>query len=185
MIIISLAERKEDLLQVHQLNKANLKGSLDREEREREGFLTWLYELPLLEQLHEMSPAVLAKEGEKVVGYALAATPEAAAFHPDLAGMIAHVNTLPYKGRPLGELSYYIMGQICIHKAYRGLGLFGRLYQKHRDVYGAKYSLLVTEVSAANLRSCAAHQKTGFETIAAYTDAYDTWNVVVWDWQQD
>ncbi len=57
------------------------------------------------------------------------------------------------------------------------------LFKKHKELYSGKYELLVTEISTKNYRSLKAHEKVGFTTIHTYTDALDSWNVVVWDWR--
>ena len=76
------------------------------------------------------------------------------------------------------------MGQVCIDKAYRGKGVFSMLYEQHKQSYSKHYQMLVTEISVHNYRSQRAHEKVGFKTIHTYTDAMDSWNLVVWDWRQ-
>ena len=97
--------------------------------------------------------------------------------------MIDNLETIDYKGKPLLAYSYYVMGQVCIDKEYRGKGIFSMLFQKHKEIYSDQYELLVTEISTKNLRSQKAHEKVGFTTIYTYTDTVDEWNVVVWDWR--
>ena len=97
--------------------------------------------------------------------------------------MIDNLETLSFNGKPLSSFSFYIMGQVCIDKDYRGKGIFNILFQKHKEVYSNAYELLVTEISTSNYRSLKAHEKIGFTTIYTYSDALDEWNVVVWDWQ--
>ena len=182
MIITTVTSEKE-LDEIHALNKASLKFNLSEEEKKQEGFVTWLYSPELLRQMHSLQPSIIAKDGDRVVGYALVTPREARAFHTDLETMINHTQDIPYKGLPLIEHNYYIMGQICIDKDYRGKGLFRLLYEKHKELYSGKYDMLVTEVSTNNKRSQAAHEKVGFVTINTYPDAEDEWNVVVWDWR--
>ena len=174
----------DELLQIHQLNRENLKGNISQQEQEEQGFVTWLYPVSLLRQIHELAPSVIVKDGNKVVGYALVTPLEAGSFHPDLQVMMDHLEQLVYKGKPLAEYRYYIMGQVCIDKEYRGKGVFKMLFEKHREIYGNSYDLLVTEVSSSNYRSQKAHEKVGFTTIHTYSDALDEWNVVVWDWTE-
>jgi GNAT superfamily N-acetyltransferase len=87
-----------------------------------------------------------------------------------------------YEGKPLMSFQFYLMGQVCIHKNYRGKGVFPLLFQQHKISYGREYDLLVTEISAKNQRSLKAHEKVGFKNIFAYSEGIDEWNVVVWNW---
>jgi hypothetical protein len=101
----------------------------------------------------------------------------------ELESMFQGFDTLQWKGRPVNEYAYYVMGQICIDKGYRGQGLFERLYHKHKDVYQSEFDFIITEVATRNQRSLKAHLRIGFETIDTYTDNLDEWAVVVWDWK--
>lgn len=184
MLQAVLVTTKEELQQINALNQQNLKQNITTEERDKEGFLTWLYPLPLLEQMQNLAPSVVVKNKDIIAGYALTTLKEAAPFHPDLQNMFESLSHLQYNGRPLFSYSFYCMGQICVAKEYRGMGIVKSLYQKHKEAYGQQFDLLVTEISTSNLRSQKAHEKIGFKTIYTYSDAKDEWNVVVWDWQQ-
>jgi len=173
----------DELLQIHELSRENLKGNISEEEQEKQGFVTWLYPVSLLQQMHAIASGIIAKNDDTVVGYALVTPVEAGSFHPDLKRMIDNLEPLNYKGKPLSSYSYYVMGQVCIDKNYRGKGIFNMMFQKHKELYSGNYELLVTLISTTNYRSQKAHEKVGFTTIHTYTDALDSWNVVVWDWR--
>ena len=183
MLYATEVSSEDELLQIHALNRENLKGNLSMQEQEEQGFVTWLYPFALLQQMHALAPSVIVKDEEKVVGYALVTPMEAGTFHPDLQMMIDKLETLNYKEKPLPSYSYYIMGQVCIEKHYRGKGVFNMLFQQHKALYRDKYHLLVTEISTSNYRSQKAHEKVGFATVHTYRDVLDEWNVVVWDWR--
>ena len=173
----------DELMQINKLNQKNLKLNVSQHDQEEQGFVTWLYPVTLLQQVHNLAPSIIVKDDDKVVGYALVTPVEAGSFHPDLQTMISNLETIIYKNKPLSSYTYYIMGQVCIDKNYRGKGIFNMLFQKHKELYKEKYQLLVTEISTANYRSQKAHEKVGFTTIYNYSDALDEWNVVVWDWR--
>ncbi len=183
MYSVSLVTKASELEQIAALSKENLRNDLSVEEKQTQGFITWEYNLPLLEKLHTIAPAVIVKCGEEVVGYALTALKETAAVLPVLNDMIHHLESLSFNGKPLKECRYYVMGQICIAKTHRGKGLFDRLYQHHKEIYSKQYDLLLTEISTSNHRSLKAHQNTGFQTIHTYRDEMDEWDVVVWNWE--
>lgn len=182
MLVATTVRSKKELEQIHVLNQQNLKDYIPEDEKLQEGFVSWHYSLQLLEQMHSLAPSIIVKRGEDVVGYALVTLKEACSFHKDLQLMIDNLVSVEYKGRPLMQYDFYLMGQVCIHKDYRGKGAFNLLYQQHKKVYSKEYELLVTEISASNKRSLRAHEKIGFETIYAYSDNNDEWNVVVWNW---
>lgn len=173
----------DELIEVNALNQQNLKSNLSKQEQEEQGFVTWLYSVSLLKQVHTIAPSIIVKDNDKVAGYALVTPVESGNFHDDLQTMIDNLGTINYKDKALSSYSYYIMGQVCINKKYRGKGIFNMLFQKHKELYSDKYELLVTEISTRNYRSQKAHEKVGFKTIHTYSDILDEWNVVVWDWR--
>jgi ribosomal protein S18 acetylase RimI-like enzyme len=185
MLTATLVTTGDELLQIHRLNKTNHRDHLSPEEKAKEGFVSWLYPVGLLQQLQELAAQVIVKDEERVVGYALVALREAASFHPDLEIVFPHFDSIRYKDGVLADHRFYVMGQVCIDKDYRGKGVVSQLYQHHRQVYSSAYDLLLTEISTGNLRSQRAHEKVGFQTIHTYTDAMDQWNVVAWDWKTD
>lgn len=180
-----LVTTQEELQQIYALNQQNLKQNITAEEHEREGFVSWLYSMDLLRQIHQLAPSIIVKDDDKVVGYALTTLPEARPFHQDLEEMFQGLETVTYEGQSLFSYRFYCMGQICIAKGYRGQGLVHSLYQKHKEVYSPHYNFLLTEISSRNPRSQKAHGKVGFRTIHIRTDAVDEWNVVVWDWEKE
>ncbi len=183
MLEASIVTTEDELAQIHQLNQLNLKQNLSEKEKKEEGFVSWLYSMKLLEQMHKLAPSVIIKDNGNVVAYALVTLKEASEFHPDLQTMINNLQPLQYNGKSLFNYSFYCMGQICIDKNYRGKGVFNSLYQHHKKIYQTKFDLLVTEISTSNPRSQKAHEKVGFKTINIYRDIMDEWNVVAWDWQ--
>jgi GNAT superfamily N-acetyltransferase len=172
----------EELQQIAALSQANNIAGLSAEEKAREGFVTWSYQLPVLQQLHHLSPSVIVKDGDLVAGYALVLPKEAAAIYPPLQTMLDNFEQVVYKNKPLNSYHFYVMGQVCVHPAYRGKGVFAMLYGHHKKLFAATYDFLLTEISTANLRSQRAHQKTGFRPIHTYRDEMGEWDVVVWEW---
>ena len=89
---------------------------------------------------------------------------------------------LKQSGKALASAPYYVMGQICIAKPFRGQGVFDALYQGHKAHYQSRFELLITEVSVNNARSLRAHERVGFEPIHRYRDDVDEWLIIGWDW---
>lgn len=182
-VISSVVASDDELLQIHDLNKRNLRSKERAKEQSQEGFVSWLYSIDLLKKMHELAPSIVVKDEDKIAGYALVALQEMVPFHRDLETLFTHLQQVRYQGGPLSRFDFYCMGQICVDKKYRGMGLVDMLYQKHKDVYRNRYQMLVTEISTSNVRSQKAHEKTGFKTIYTYRDQMDEWNVVLWDWR--
>ncbi|MEI9809865.1 MAG: hypothetical protein WDO16_19485 [Bacteroidota bacterium] len=93
------------------------------------------------------------------------------------------LDDLHWNNKPLNSYRFYVMGQICIAKVYRGQGLFEQLYNYHKEIYQPQFDLFVTEISTRNHRSLRAHEKVGFKTIHTHRDNLDEWRVVAWDWR--
>ena len=136
----------------------------------------------MLEQMHKAAPSIIIKNNDQVIAYALTMLHECRSMIPALVPMFDSMDKLEWKGKPLNEYPFYVMGQICIDKAYRGQGLFDKLYQKHKEVYSERFNILATEIATRNRRSLRAHERVGFKTINVYRDELDEWAVVVWDW---
>lgn len=182
MLTAGFANNTNDLRQILQLQAMNLKQHLDESEKKAEGFVTMQFSLDMMEQLHSLAPSVVVREGENIIAYAIVLLQEGRKFYPDLESMFVNLETLNYNGKSLGAYKYYVMGQICVDKNYRGKNVFAMLYDKHRETYKDQFDFIVTEISTSNFRSLRAHERTGFKTISSYRDYMDEWNVVLWDW---
>ena len=129
------------------------------------------------------APSVVARCGTEIVGYALSMPHSCRTLVPILDPMFELFESLEYRGAPLYDSRFYVMGQICVAAQFRGQGLFQALYAHHRCCFERDYDLIVTEVSRRNLRSLRAHQRVGFTTLHDYRDATDEWAVLGLDFR--
>jgi hypothetical protein len=182
MPVPALVTTTDHLLQILDLQQLNLRYNITEEELNEQGFVTLRHDLKTLEQMHRLAPSVVILENEKVVAYALTMLPECRPLVPELEPMFALLDRLSWNNQPLGNQQFYVMGQVCIAKAYRGQGLFEKLYQHHKKIYQSRFDLFITEISARNRRSLRAHEKTGFKIIHTHQDELDEWLVAGWDW---
>ncbi|MFP2906927.1 GNAT family N-acetyltransferase [Pyxidicoccus sp. 3LFB2] len=173
-----LVTDRAELEQILQLQAANLRGQLAPEQAALEGFVTVSHTLDVLEKMHALAPSVIAKDGERLAGYALVMPVEARVFVPLLEPMFQLLESLSWRGRPLRECAWYVMGQICVAPEYRGQGVFDALYREHQARYGDRFDCTVTEVATRNTRSMRAHTRVGFEVLKTYRDDTDEWAVV-------
>lgn len=180
--IIKLAQTTEELEQILELQEANLGRNLSAADKKSNGFVTVKHDLSVLKKMNAAASQIIAKDDDRVVGYALVMPKEFSAFVPVLVPMFEMFEKLSYNGKNLINYSYYVMGQICIADTHRGKGIFEQLYAKHKEAYSKQFEICLTEVSSSNTRSMRAHEKVGFKTIHNFDDQTDNWNIMVWDW---
>jgi GNAT superfamily N-acetyltransferase len=179
---IGLVSRPEQLTGILELQRENLEPALSPADAASQGFVTVVHSLPVLERLHALAPSVIACAGPRVLGYALVMLREARQDVPLLEPLFELLEGLHLRGVPLAQRSYYVMGQVCIARDYRGRGVFDALYAAHRRYYAGRFDALVTEVAMRNPRSLRAHARIGFETIERYRAAQEEWAVLAWAW---
>lgn len=182
MFSTKIVSTRLELQQVLDLQRENLKQNISTEEKKAQGFVTMSYSLELLEAMHDLAPSIIVKKAAKVVAFALVFMKEGRHLYADLEAMYINFENLSWKDRPMNTYKTYVMGQVCIAKAFRGQGLFEMLYQKHKEIYSDRFDMMVTEISTSNHRSLRAHERIGFKIISTYHDHLDEWAVVVWDW---
>lgn len=183
MLITKFVTEDDELIQIEQLSRSNSIANLLDEIKKKEGFVTWSYSIDDLRILHTIAPSVIAKDGDKVVGYALVLVREAADNYAPFSQTLEMVKPLIYQEKPILDYRVYFMGQICVAQDYRGQGVVNLLYQFHKEHLSPGYDMLLTEISVNNPRSQKAHEKVGFKTIHTHKDEKEEWNTVLWDWR--
>jgi len=182
MLYATLASSTEELQQILQLQKENLRQHVTEDEMRSQGFVTLHHDLNALQQMHELAPSVIIKDEDVVVAYALTMLRECRQLTPDLEPMFTLLDQLSWHNKPLNDYRFYVMGQVCIARAYRGQGLFDELFRHHKEIYQPLFDLFITEIATRNVRSMRAHERVGFKTIHVHRDELDEWAVVGWDW---
>ena len=185
MIEIKTVSCTDELNGILSLQKENLKSQISNEEAVQEGFVTAEYSLELLQQMHAESPSVIAKEGDKIVGYALVTTKAVMTHHDLLSDFFMVIQQLQYNGFPVKDTSYVVIGQLCVAKNYRGMGLVQQLYSYFKETLKHRFDFCLTDVAQTNPRSLRAHLKTGFTVIDTLTYGEVSWDIVLWDWRDD
>jgi hypothetical protein len=134
--------------------------------------------------MHALAPSIIAKDGERVIAYALTMLVEARAFVPILEPMFQTFESIEWQGKPLTRARFYVMGQVCVAAGYRGQGVFDALYRGHKAHYSERFELIVTEIATRNTRSLRAHERVGFQALLTQRDAVDEWVITAWDWSE-
>jgi hypothetical protein len=174
----------DELRQILDLQAANLASSLTADAIASQGFVTVRHDRAVLERMNAATPAIIAKDGGRVVGYALVMPRAFASDVPVLQPFFQMLDALSWRGASLRDLTrWFVMGQICIAEGYRGRGIVDGLYRTMADEYRDRYDFTVTEVAARNARSLRAHARAGFQTLQLYADATtgEQWHVIVLD----
>jgi|KBSSwiStaDraftv2_1062776.scaffolds.fasta_scaffold330171_2 hypothetical protein len=176
------AESEEDLRQILTLQDANLRANLDAEARRAHGFVTLRHDLALLREMSGPWRHAIAVSEGAVVAYALVMLEQFRHRLPELEAMFKRLERLSFGGRPIPQLRFYIMGQICVVREHRGRGLVERLYAEHRRRMSPHFDLMITDIDRENPRSLRAHERAGFEVIDEYRgDDGQQWLIVVMD----
>ena len=183
MVRIKLVSEFSELEGIKFLQDQNLKKNLSNDDAEIEGFVTAEYSIVFLQSLHEKSPSIIAKDEDLVVGYALVALKSIRDQHELLADLFKSIDKIEYKGQLLKNSNYVVVGQFCVAKNYRGLGLVQQMYQHFKTSLSGKFEYCLTDIANNNPRSLKAHLKTGFQVVDTLHYGGTDWDIVLWDWR--
>ncbi|MEZ5039190.1 MAG: GNAT family N-acetyltransferase [Saprospiraceae bacterium] len=182
IITYDKARSAEDLRQILDLQQANLPKHISDQEQKEQGFVTVEHNFELLSSMYHVAPQIIARHEGQVIGYALVMLKSFADQIPVLIPMFEMLATLSYQNKAIDDYAYFVMGQVCVGKAYRGQGVFDGLYQAQKEHLSNTYDFVVTEVATRNTRSLRAHERLGFKTIHTFKEPQEEWAIVLWDW---
>jgi hypothetical protein len=172
--------------QILALQEANHRDHVDAATAAREGFTSVRHDPAVLHAMNRTHPSAIALSDGTLAGYCLMMAQDYRDAVPILQPMFALLDRLQWRGQALaGNPRWFVMGQVCVARDFRGMGVFDGTYHQLRTAYAPQFDFVVTEISQRNARSLRAHRRVGFETMHAYTDpaADERWEVVVWDWR--
>ena len=178
-------QSKNELQQILTLQQLNLPKNISKTAAIEQGFVTVEHHFDLLKAMNEVYPHIIAKSANEVVGYALVMVHEFKDQIPVLIPMFEMFDQLEYKGKSMDAYRYFVMGQICIAKAFRGQGIFQGMYQKMKEQLSPYFDFVLTEVATRNVRSMRAHEKVGFKTIKLYKSGGEEWAIVLWGFGEE
>ena len=177
VILYTRASSDEELHQILEIQKRNIKANISQEEKEKEGYITVGHDFDIVKKMNDACPHIIAKDGDKVAGYALVMLQSFRHDMPVLTPMFEKADQL------LSRKNYVVMGQVCIDKPYRKMGIFKGLYHYYQQELNGTYDCLVTEVATLNTRSLNAHKSVGFKIIDTQITDGTSWELVNWDWK--
>ena len=170
-ISYTTASTSEELLQILSLQRMNLKSAISIEEMQHEGFVTVEHDFELLKRMNDYCPHIIAKDNEIVIAYALSMTED---FKDEISVLRPMFNELDANHIQ----NFLTMGQICIAKTHRKMGVFKGLYGAMKKFSYPKYEYIITEVDATNTRSLNAHLAAGFEKLCTYHSLGQDWELI-------
>jgi len=140
------------------------------EEDKADGFVTTPF---TKEQLTELITAenglFIAKDGDMVLAYVMAASWGFWSAWPMFAHMITGLPNLTYAGQSLSTENSYQYGPICVDKCVRGSGMVEQIFEFSKQAMAERYPIMVTFINKNNPRSYAAHtRKLGMELIQEF-----------------
>jgi ribosomal protein S18 acetylase RimI-like enzyme len=185
MITIGRVTKVSEIENIRILQNQNLRENISTLEAKEQGFLTASYTIDFLTVMHQKEPAIIAKDGDNVVGYALVAVQSIRKEHDLIDELFSAIDAISFNGMPMVSANYVVVGQLCVAKDYRGLGLVQKMYNHFRECLKDTYAYCATDVAQANVRSLKAHKKTGFQVAGTLTYADIPWDIVVWDWRYE
>ncbi len=183
MIEVRLVETEDDLVRIKKLQLLNLPRQLSSTEKESQGFVTCEYSVEDLKIMNSPYPHVIATENENVIAYCLVMMQHHKEIMPILLPMFDQIDQARSNHESLRDRSYFVMGQVCVSKEFRGQNIFYKMYDFLRDKMCHSFDLVITEISEFNTRSIRAHQNQGFKSLLNYEapDGYP-WSIVYWNW---
>lgn len=184
-IRITLARKKTELKQIIELQKKNHLEAVDEEIAKDQGFVTAVHKYEVLKAMNTAAATVIAKDGTRVVGYALTMKREFANDVPALTELFDRQDNAIHEGGRLGDDSYLVMGQLCVAEEARGQRVPDRMYKYMRSCYSLHYTYLVTAIDARNTRSLRVHERVGFKELVRFVseETGKDWIIVIWNWR--
>lgn len=137
------------------------------EEDRPDGFVTTLFtEEQFKELIQKENGLAIACDGDKIVGYAMAASWEYWSAWPLFQHMIKDLPHTKYLGQVLSTENSYQYGPISIDKEYRSSKVLPNLFEFSRSQMNKRYPILITFINHINPRSYKAHaEKLGLDVI--------------------
>lgn len=160
----------EDLDQVEELQKKYHVDTISEEDK-KDGFVTTLFTRKQFEELIEKeSGLIIAKDGEKVIAYAMNASWEYWSAWPLFQHMIGDLDGTSFNGINLNTKNSFQYGPVSIDKNYRGNGIIENIFEFSRKSFKDKYPVMITFINKINPRSLHTHtEKIGMEIIKSFT----------------
>ena len=156
--------KPSDIPGILALQSRNLLSNLSEAEQ-KNGFVTTAFTVAQIEALMADGGVFVAVEtstddqSETVIGYAVAGSWAYFVQWPIFPFMLARLPALDFDGQAITEANSFQYGPVCVAAAYRGQGVFPRLFEAMRLGMCERYPIGVTFINRLNPHSYHAHTK--------------------------
>ena len=175
---------EKEVRQILRLQKVNLAKNLDDRTISTQGFVTVEHNPEVLLEMNRKRGSIIAKDKNKLAGYALVMLWDFRNDVPEIASMFDLLDTIEFKNKPFNAYKSFAVGQVCVAESYRGQGVFDGMYAEMKKQFSGEFDFTFTEIATRNTRSMRAHQRVGFQSVYKYTAQNgEEWDVVVWEWK--
>ncbi len=159
----------KDIPSIILLEKKYHKNSISEEDKPGGCIRTFFSENKLKKLIEEENSMAVACDGDKVVGFAGAASWHFWRTWPVFHPMIEDLPNIKYKEIVLSVDNSYQYGPVCIDKDYRGTEVLPNLFECSRLLMKDRYPISVTYVDQENQRSFQAHsRKLGLDIVKQF-----------------
>lgn len=157
----------QDIPAVLALLKAN---HADNVADKTNGFVTTnMTEQQMASLMEQENGVTIAKDGDKVVAFALAASWKFWSEWPFFAYMIEELPKFSFEGQQLTAENSYQYGPVCVDQDYRGSGIFEKVFFASLASMRDRYPIMATFINQINPRSYAAHtRKAGMTEVGRF-----------------
>jgi len=174
----------EDIPGVASLQKQYHVNSISDEDRP-DGFVTTLFTEEQFKELIEKEDGLaIACDGDRIVGYAMAASWGYWSAWPLFQYMIKDLPNMTYLGQKLNTENSYQYGPIAVHKDYRGSDVFPNLFEFSRQQLKKRYPIMVTFINKINPRSYRAHEKLELDVIKEFPFNNNNYYALAYDMEK-
>jgi hypothetical protein len=148
----------DDYPGICELAAANYEQNLSPTDRQQ-GFISAKYTLQQIADIASDLGIIVARDNDRVVGFACASRLNSDDQPSIVKNMIAEFDRIGFQGRLLADYKIFLYGPACLGLAYRGRGLLRELYQGIKREVTGKYDLGSAFIDEDNPRSLKAHAK--------------------------
>ena len=160
--------RFEDIDSLLELHKKYHVSTVSEEDKP-DGFITTDFTPEQLKGLIDEDGITIIKDGDNVLGYAMAASWQFWSEWPFFANMIKLLPDNSFEGTVLDMENSYQYGPITLDRSIRGTGMFEKLFNASLKNMSKRYPIMVTFINQINDRSYVAHtEKVPMEVISTF-----------------
>jgi hypothetical protein len=146
-----------DIQGIITLQAKNLYANLSVAQRLQQGFVTTPFTVAQLDALLAEEGIFVAENEGEVVGYCFAASWQFFSQWAIFPYMVSRFDSYTFDNEHLTLENSFQYGPVCIDSAFRGSGLFPRLFEVMRHKMSERYPIGGTFINQINKRSVKAH----------------------------